>query len=56
MIELWKRAVLSGLDLNLEAQTLGLFRTSTKGSNASRRAHLKNVETLLIAHLLLWKH
>lgn len=40
MIEIRKRAVLSGLDLDVEEQTLCLFRTSAEGFHTSRRARV----------------
>ena len=36
MIEMRNRAILSGLDLSVEAQNLGLLRISAEGSHASR--------------------
>src|ERR1035438_1954766 len=40
MIEIRKRVFVSGVDLNVEAQTLGLLRTSAEGSHASRHARV----------------
>ncbi|MBX9906257.1 MAG: DUF4372 domain-containing protein [Burkholderiales bacterium] len=40
MIDIRKRAILSGLDLNIEVRNLSLLRTSAEGSHASRHARV----------------